>query len=101
LTFAGFVLVELVLASGQFWDSTFGDGRTYVDAYLLAVVLLLATPARTSTGTVTRGAHRAQASLEERLFAADRVVTSRQLRWLAAVAAAALIVVARRRILFE
>jgi hypothetical protein len=103
--FAGFVLVELVLASGQFWDSTFGDGRTYVDAYLLAVVLLLATPAGTST--VPRGAHgarhahRVQASLEERLFAADRVVTGRQLRWLAAVAVAALIVVARRRILFE
>ncbi|HEY0932219.1 MAG TPA: hypothetical protein VGD91_00625, partial [Trebonia sp.] len=29
---AGFVLVEVVLASGQFWNSVFGDGRTYVDA---------------------------------------------------------------------
>jgi hypothetical protein len=101
VAFAGFVLVEVVLASGQFWDSVFGDGRTYVDAYVLAVVLLLATPAGTVTGAVTRGAQRARGSLAGRLFAADRVVTSRRLRWLAAVAVAALVVVARRRILFE
>ena len=43
--FVGFVLVEMVIASGQFWDSTFGDGRTYIDAFLMAVILLLATPA--------------------------------------------------------
>ena len=34
--FVGFVLVELVIASGQFWDSTFGEGRTYIDAFLMA-----------------------------------------------------------------
>ena len=75
VAFCGFVLVEMVIASGQFWDSVFGDGRTYIDVYVMAVLLLLATP--------------------------GRVVTSRRLGWLAAVAVAALIVVARRRILFE
>jgi hypothetical protein len=75
VAFAGFVTVEMVIASGQFWDSIFGDGRTYVDVYLMAVLLLLAAP--------------------------GRVVTSRRLGWLGAVAVAALIVVARRRILFQ
>ncbi len=101
LAFAGFVLLELVIASGQFWDSVFGDGRTFIDAYLMAVVLLLATPAGAVTGAVTRGAHRARASVTGRLLAANRIVTSRRLGWLAVVAAAALIVVARRRILSE
>jgi hypothetical protein len=73
--FAGFVLIEIVAASSQFWYSVFGDGRTYVDAYLMAVVLLLATP--------------------------GRIMTTRRLGGLAAVAAAGLILVARRRILFE
>jgi hypothetical protein len=50
--FVGFVLVEIVLASGQFWDSTFGEGRTYIDAFLLGVLMLLATPA----GAVSRAA---------------------------------------------
>jgi hypothetical protein len=76
VAFAGFVLIELVMASKQFWNSTFGDGRTYIDAYLMAVVLLFGAPA-------------------------GRVVTGRRLGALAAVAAAALILVARRRILFE
>jgi hypothetical protein len=75
VAFVGFVGVELVIASGQFWDSVFGDGRTFIDAYVLAVVLLLSAPLR--------------------------VVTGRRLGWLAAAVVAALIVVARRRILFE
>ncbi len=78
--FAGFVVVELVCASGEFWNSVFGEGRTYVDGYLMAVVLLLASPARPT---------------------ADRAITNRHLAVLASVAVAALVVVARRRILFE
>jgi hypothetical protein len=75
VAFLGFVLVELVIASGQFWDSIFGDGRTFIDAYLMAVVLLLAAPRHT--------------------------VTSKRLGWLAVVVVCALTLVARRRILFE
>jgi hypothetical protein len=92
VAFAGFVLVEMVIASGQFWDSVFGDGRTYVDAFLMAVVMLLATPPR---ATAASGTTRLW------VFASSRVVTNRYLGWLTAVAAAALIVVARRRILFQ
>jgi hypothetical protein len=92
VAFAGFVLVEMVIASGQFWDSVFGDGRTYVDAFLMAVIMLLATPSR---ATAASGATRLW------VFASSRVVTNRYLGWLTAVAAAALIVVARRRILFQ
>jgi hypothetical protein len=92
VAFAGFVLVEMVIASGQFWDSVFGDGRTYVDAFLMAVVMLLATPPR---ATAASGTTRLW------VFAGSRVVTNRYLGWLTAVAAAALIVVARRRILFQ
>jgi hypothetical protein len=73
--FAGFVLLELVLASGQFWDSVTGDGRIFVDAYEMAVLVLIAAP--------------------------NRVVTNRRLAVLGCVALAALVVVARRRILFE
>jgi hypothetical protein len=72
--FTGFVIVEIVSASSQFWYSIFGEGRTYVDAYVMAVVLL---------------------------FATDRKITNKHLAWLAAVAVVALVVVARRRILFE
>ena len=46
VAFVCFVLIEMVMASWQFWGSTFGDGRTYIDAFLLSVILLLATPAR-------------------------------------------------------
>jgi hypothetical protein len=81
--FAGFVVVELVCASGEFWFSVFGEGRTYIDAYLMAVVLLLATPARTAA------------------TAADHAITNKHLALLATVAVAALVVVARRRVLFE
>ena len=79
--FIGFFVVEVVSASSQFWYSVFGEGRTYIDAYVMAVVLLLSTPAE----TFTRG----------------RAITSRHLAWLGVVVAAALLVVARRRILFE
>ena len=67
--FFGFFVVEVVSASTQFWYSVFGEGRTYIDAYVMAVVLLLSTPAGTVTGAITRGAHRAHASLIDRLFA--------------------------------
>jgi hypothetical protein len=105
--FIGFVAVEVVSASSQFWYSVFGEGRTYVDAYVMAVVLLLATPAGAGVapgvmpGVVTRGAHRAHASLVDRVFATDRVITSKHLAGLAAVLAVTLVVVARRRVLFE
>ena len=62
--FVGFVLVEMVLASGQFWDATFGDGRTFIDVFLLAVILLLATPASavTPAGAAANAARSAHAS---------------------------------------
>jgi hypothetical protein len=75
VAFIGFVVVEVVIASSQFWYSVFGDGRTYIDAFVMAVVLLLATP--------------------------SQIITNRRLGWLAAVAGAVLLMVARRRILFE
>ena len=50
VAFIGFVLVEVVSASSQFWYSVFGEGRTYIDAYVMAVVLLLATPGRVGHG---------------------------------------------------
>jgi hypothetical protein len=73
--FVCLVLIEVVMASWQFWGSVFGDGRTYIDAYLLAIVMLLSAPATK--------------------------VTNRRLAWIAAFVVAGLIVVARRRILFE
>lgn len=91
--FVGFVVVELVCASGEFWNSVFGEGRTFIDAYLMAVVLLLATPVRIRAH-VPAGAVPATTP-------AGRTVTSRHLAVLAALAVAALVVVARRRILFE
>jgi hypothetical protein len=101
VAFVGFVLVELVIASGRFWNSVFGDGRTFIDAYLLAVIMLLATPsAATATSAAGSGRKRRPLALD-RVFAADRVITSKHLGWLAAIAVAALIVVARRRILFQ
>jgi hypothetical protein len=95
--FVGFVLVELVIASGQFWDSTFGDGRTYIDAFLMAVIVLLATPAGTIAGTA-RSAH---ASVTGRIFAEDRVITNKRLVWIFAPAVVVLILVARRHILHQ
>jgi hypothetical protein len=43
LAFVFFVL-ELGLLSGQIWTSTFGDGRSLIEPYLMALILLLATP---------------------------------------------------------
>ena len=92
VAFAGFVLVEMVIASGQFWDSVFGDGRTYIDAFLLAVIMLLATPARP-----------AETSATTKLWglASNPGLPNTRLGWLAAVAASARMVAARRRILFQ
>ncbi len=95
--FVGFVLVELVIASGQFWDSTFGDGRTFIDAFLMAIVVLLATPA----GALANRARAAHASVLDRVFAPDRVLTNRALGALAAVAFVVLVVVARRHVLHQ
>jgi hypothetical protein len=96
VTFVVFVLIEMVIASKQFWDSVFGDGRTYIDAYLFAVIMLIATPVAV---TATAGA--GGTGLLPRLLPANRVIASKHLTWLAGVAVAALIVVARRRILFQ
>jgi hypothetical protein len=97
VAFVGFVLVELVIASGQFWDSVFGDGRTYIDAFLLAVIMLLATPSRRAEGTSAG----TSATTKLWVLTSNRVVTNKYLGWLTAVAVVALIVVARRRILFQ
>jgi hypothetical protein len=43
LAFVFFVL-QLGLLSSQIWMSTFGDGRSLIEPYLLALILLLATP---------------------------------------------------------
>lgn len=91
--FVGFVAVEVVSASGQFWFSVFGEGRTYVDAYVMAVVLLLATPAE--------AAGQVHESLADCAFARNRAVSGRHLAGLAAALAVALVLVARRRVLFE
>ena len=74
VAFAGFVVLELVLASSQFSYSVFGEGRTFIDAYLMAVVLLLG---------------------------AGRTIRNRHLAVLAIVILLALVLVARRRILFQ
>ena len=43
LAFVFFVL-QLGLLSSQIWTSTFGDGRSLIEPYLMALVLLVATP---------------------------------------------------------
>jgi len=43
LAFVLFVL-QLGLMSSQIWTSTFGDGRSLIEPYLMALILLLATP---------------------------------------------------------
>jgi hypothetical protein len=45
LAFVFFVL-QLGLLSSQIWTSTFGEGRSLIEPYLMALILLLATPAR-------------------------------------------------------
>jgi len=95
--FVGFAGVEWVLASGQYWDSTFGDGRTYIDAFLLAVILLLATPA----GAVTGAARSAHASLMDKAFATDRTMSSKRLALVAAPTIVVLIFLLRRHIIHQ
>jgi hypothetical protein len=99
--FVVFVLVEIVMASGQFWDSTFADGRTYIDAFLMGVLLLLATPAGTVTGAVTDATVKARTTLLDKVFAADRVMTNKRLGWLMVAPVIVLILVARRHALHE
>jgi hypothetical protein len=82
--FACFVLIEIVMASWQYWGSVFGDGRTYIESFLMAIVLLLATPAARPDGAKWW-----------------QSVSNRRLGSIAAVAVVVLILVARRRILFQ
>ena len=49
LAFVFFVL-QLGLLSGEIWNSTFGDGRSLIEPFLMALVLLLATPRRYISG---------------------------------------------------
>ena len=86
-----------MLASGQFWDATFGDGRTFIDIYLMAVILLLATPA----GAVTEAARSAHASLTDKLFAPDRTISSKRLALVAAPTIVVLIFLLRRHIIHQ
>jgi hypothetical protein len=99
--FIGFVLIEIVMASGQYWDSTFGAGRTYIDAFLMAGLLLLATPtgAITDAVTGTTTEARVHSTVMNRLFAADRTVTNRKLVWLFAFPFVVLVLVARYHVL--
>jgi len=69
-----FFVVELGLLSKQIWTSTFGDGRSLIEPYLMALILLLATP--------------------------RRYLSSRNLTLIAAFVLPALVVVARRRALY-
>jgi len=69
-----FFVLQLGLLSGQIWNSTFGDGRSLIEPYLMALVLLLATP--------------------------RRYLSWRYLGLIAACALPALLVVARRRALY-
>ncbi|MBV9092672.1 MAG: hypothetical protein JO132_02165 [Streptosporangiaceae bacterium] len=73
LAFVLFVL-QLGLLSSQIWTSTFGEGRSLIEPYLMALILLLATP--------------------------RRYLSWRYLGLIAACAVPALLVVARRRILY-
>jgi len=73
LAFVFFVL-ELGLLSSQIWTSTFGDGRSLIEPYLMALILLIATP--------------------------RRYLSSRNLALIAACVLPALVVVARRRALY-
>jgi hypothetical protein len=68
-----FFVLQLGLLSSQIWTSVFGDGRALIEPYLMALILLIATP--------------------------RRILASRYLILIAAVVIPALLVVARRRIL--
>jgi hypothetical protein len=69
-----FFALELGLLSDQIWNSTFGDGRSLIEPFLFALILLLATP--------------------------KRYLNRYRLAAIAACAAPALIMVARRRVLY-
>lgn len=69
-----FFILELGLLSNQIWGSTFGDGRSLIEPYLFALILLLATP--------------------------KRYLNACTLSVIAAAALPALAVIARRRILY-
>ena len=69
-----FFVLQLGLLSSQIWASTFGDGRSLIEPYMLALILLLATP--------------------------RRYLSWPYLGMIAACAVPALLVVARRRILY-
>jgi hypothetical protein len=99
--FVCFVLIEVVMASWQFWGSVFGDGRTYIDAFLMAIVMLLGTPATAAAGVTSAAGTAGSGGLLPRLLPSNRVITNKHLAWLACVVGIALILVARRRILFE
>jgi hypothetical protein len=45
-----FFTLQLGLLSSQIWNSTFGDGRSLIEPFLMALVLLLATPRRYLSG---------------------------------------------------
>lgn len=75
LAFILFVLVEFVMASSLIWGSVFGELRTQIEAFLFSAIILLATP--------------------------PQYVPRRRLGWLTAVAVLTLLVVARRRVLFQ
>ena len=87
----------MVIASGQFWDATFGDGRTFIEVFLMAVILLIATPATAVTGAAAS----AHASLMDRAFAADRTMSSKRLALVAAPTIVVLIFLLRRHILHQ
>jgi hypothetical protein len=69
-----FFVLQVGLLSSQVWTSTFGDGRSLIEPYLMALILLLATP--------------------------RQFLNWRYLALIVAAAAPALAVVARRRILY-
>ena len=69
-----FFVLQLGLLSSQIWASTFGDDRSLIEPYMLALILLLATP--------------------------RRYLSWPYLGLIAACAVPALLVVARRRILY-
>jgi hypothetical protein len=73
LAFVFFVL-QLGLLSSQIWTSTFGEGRSLIEPYLMALILLLATP--------------------------RQYLSWRYLGLISACVLPALLVVARRRILY-
>jgi hypothetical protein len=69
-----FFVFEVCLLSNLIWSSVFGDGRSMIEPFLLALILLIATP--------------------------KRYLNSYRLASIAAVALPALAVVTRRRILY-